>query len=274
MLFMSQEVTFEAALSQFLDMRCLNRKPKTVKFYNEVRRVMLKAASAVKDKPCAQFLPADLLALATLLERQCPSRWNQICAALGAILPHLPKLKRKRLNCREFTPPSPEQFGAFLLSLDNLPRTHAGLITRFYCFTGLRFEEGMSLKWSNVHPERIDVPAAHTKSGKGRSVPLVPGARDVLEQLRALKVPGDFVLPQQHPRKAMEIAARSAGLGHWSPHLCRHYFATMCIQSGVDIPTVARWLGHQDGGALLSKTYFHLADEHSQIMAQRVRIAA
>ncbi len=105
-------------------------------------------------------------------------------------------------------------------------------------------------------------------------MPLVPGAREVLEQLRALNVPGGFVLPHQHPRKAMEVAARAAGLGHWSPHLCRHYFATRCIQAGVDMPTVARWLGHQDGGALLAKTYFHLADEHSQEMAAKVRIAA
>jgi hypothetical protein len=27
-------------------------------------------------------------------------------------------------------------------------------------------------------------------------------------------------------------------------------FATRCIESGVDIPTVSRWLGHKDGGAL------------------------
>lgn len=257
-----------------MDMRCLNRKPKTVKFYREVQRVILRAAEPVKDKDCSQFTSADLLAIAEACGNQCPSRWNQICAALASVLPHLPKLKRRRLNMREFTPPAESQFAAFLVALDALPRTKAGLITRFLCLTGLRYEEAMALKWPSVHPERIDVPAAHTKSGKGRSVPLVPGVREVLEQLRALKVPGDFVLPQQHPRKAMEIAARSAGLGHWSPHLCRHYFATMCIQSGVDIPTVARWLGHQDGGALLSKTYFHLADEHSQIMAQRVRIAA
>jgi len=38
-------------------------------------------------------------------------------------------------------------------------------------------------------------------------------------------------------------------------HGFRHLFATRCIESGVDIPTVSRWLGHQDGGALCMKTY-------------------
>jgi hypothetical protein len=38
----------------------------------------------------------------------------------------------------------------------------------------------------------------------------------------------------------------------------------------VDIPTVSRWLGHKDGGALAMKTYGHLRDEHSTKMAQKV----
>jgi site-specific recombinase XerD len=50
----------------------------------------------------------------------------------------------------------------------------------------------------------------------------------------------------------------------------RHLFATRCIESGVDIPTMARWLGYKDGGALLMKTYIHLLQEHSQRMAAKV----
>ena len=38
----------------------------------------------------------------------------------------------------------------------------------------------------------------------------------------------------------------------------------------MDIPTVSRWLGHQDGGALCMKTYGHLRREHSASMAQKV----
>jgi integrase len=51
----------------------------------------------------------------------------------------------------------------------------------------------------------------------------------------------------------------------------RHLFATRCIESGVDIPTVSRWLGHVDGGALAMKTYGHLRREHSAAMAQKVK---
>jgi hypothetical protein len=42
------------------------------------------------------------------------------------------------------------------------------------------------------------------------------------------------------------------------------------FESGVDIPTVSRWLGHKDGGALAMKVYGHLRDQYSANMAQRV----
>ena len=44
--------------------------------------------------------------------------------------------------------------------------------------------------------------------------------------------------------------------------------------SGVDIPTVARWLGHQEGGALAMKVYGHLRNEHSANMAKKVSFRA
>ncbi len=42
----------------------------------------------------------------------------------------------------------------------------------------------------------------------------------------------------------------------------------------MDIPTVARWLGHKDGGALAMRVYGHLRDHHSAEMAQEVTFAA
>jgi hypothetical protein len=47
-------------------------------------------------------------------------------------------------------------------------------------------------------------------------------------------------------------------------------FAIRFIENGVDIPTVSRWLGHQDGGPLCMKTCGHLLDEHSTNEAMKV----
>ena len=42
------------------------------------------------------------------------------------------------------------------------------------------------------------------------------------------------------------------------------------MEAGIDFRTVAGWLGHRDGGALLAKTYSHLRAEHSVEMAKRM----
>jgi integrase len=85
---------------------------------------------------------------------------------------------------------------------------------------------------------------------------------------------------------AMKPAEKKAGIAHLIHHDLRHLFATRCIESGVDIPTVFRfypaiaqkgdggWLGHKDGGALAMKVYDNLCNQHSASMAKLVNFAA
>ena len=74
-------------------------------------------------------------------------------------------------------------------------------------------------------------------------------------------------------QKALDRACNKVGADRITHHDLRHLFATACIEAGVDIPTVSRWLGHKDGGALAMKTYGHLRREHSIMQAQRVSFA-
>src|SRR3979490_2273897 len=74
-------------------------------------------------------------------------------------------------------------------------------------------------------------------------------------------------------QKALDRACKEVGTDRITHHDLRHLFATRCIESGVHIPTVSRWLGHKDGGALAMKTYGHLRREHSIAQAQRVTFA-
>lgn len=71
-------------------------------------------------------------------------------------------------------------------------------------------------------------------------------------------------------QKSMENACKRLGIPRITHHDLRHLFATRCIESGVDVPTVSRWLGHKDGGALAMRVYGHLRDQHSAAMARRV----
>jgi len=95
-----------------------------------------------------------------------------------------------------------------------------------------------------------------------------------LEQIKSERDEKEFLA---HPvtrvhecQKAIDTACKKLGVARFTHHDLRHLFATRCIESGVDIPTVSRWLGHKDGGALAMKTYGHLRDQHSADMAQKV----
>jgi integrase len=68
-------------------------------------------------------------------------------------------------------------------------------------------------------------------------------------------------------------ALKILGTKRITHHDLRRLFATRCIESGMDIPNVSRWLGHKDGGALATKTYGHLRNEHSQQVAQEAGIS-
>ena len=80
----------------------------------------------------------------------------------------------------------------------------------------------------------------------------------------------DPVMLVNECQQAMTRAAEKVGMSRITHHDLRHLFATRCIELGADIPTISRWLGHVDGGALAMKTYVHLRDDHSVTMAQKM----
>lgn len=53
-------------------------------------------------------------------------------------------------------------------------------------------------------------------------------------------------------------------------HDLRHHFISYAVMSGIDFMTIARWVGHQDGGVLIGKVYGHLADDHRKRMAAQM----
>jgi integrase len=79
-----------------------------------------------------------------------------------------------------------------------------------------------------------------------------------------------LVMRVRECQKSMNRAAAAVGMARITHHDLRQLFATKCTEAGVDIPTVSRWIGHKDGGALAMRTYGHLRDQHSTEIAARV----
>ena len=144
---------------------------------------------------------------------------------------------------------------------------------RLLAFTGCRKNEAANLLWGDVDFERGRIHLRITKNGKPRYVPLIPDALALLEKLKSERSDAgneSRVLAVREAQKAMDNAAAKIGMIRITHHDLRHLFATQCIEAGIDIPTVSRWLGHVDGGALAMKVYGHLRDAHSTAQAQKV----
>jgi len=155
----------------------------------------------------------------------------------------------------------------------------AGDLVEFLAYGGLRIGEARHVTWSDCDVARAEIfvrghPETGTKNSEQRRVPIIPDMSKLLERIRAERPdekPGTPVMRVWECQKSMDRACKILGIKRITHHDLRHLFATRCIESGVDIPTVSRWLGHKDGGALAMKTYGHLRNEHSQAMARKVR---
>ena len=137
--------------------------------------------------------------------------------------------------------------------------------------------EARNITWADCDFVRGEIivrgdPDEGTKNSEIRRVPMIDEMKTLLERLGNEHQPTTSqVMRVGECQKAMNAAAKRIGIHHLTHHDLRHLFATRCIESGVDIPTVSRWLGHKDGGALAMKVYGHLRNQHSASMARLVK---
>jgi integrase len=113
-----------------------------------------------------------------------------------------------------------------------------------------------------------------TKNGEIRHVPMIPELEKFLKNLRASRLEDSSEIPVltvKECQKSMTRAAKILGIARITHHDLRHLFATTAIESGSDIPKVARLLGHKDGGALAMRVYGHLRQEHAKAAVQKIR---
>jgi integrase len=190
-------------------------------------------------------------------------------------------LERVPVRAKQLTLPSGEQFLQIVDAIQNAgawcSRDCADFV-RGLAFTGCRKSEANQLTWRDVEFDSGELvvrgdPETATKNWTVRRVPLIPDAYALLERMRNERAsePLDVkVFRVSECQKALDRACKMVGADRITHHDLRHLFATRCIESGVDISTVSRWLGHKDGGALAMKTYGHLRREHSIAQARRV----
>ena len=193
------------------------------------------------------------------------------------------KVKRAKIRLPHLELPDTAQFEKFVKEIESAngrDSKKCADMVRFLAFGGFRVSEARNITWNDCDFKKDEIVVrgdaeTGTKNWGIRRVPMIPEMREFLNRLQK-QYPGEKdrpVLPIKECLQAMTRAAKVIGMARITHHHLRHLFATRCIESGVDIPTVSRWLGHRDGGALAMRVYGHLRQQHSVAMAQKVRFS-
>jgi integrase len=191
-------------------------------------------------------------------------------------------VKRARVRRKELRLPEPDQFLDLVKAVratGNGFSPHCGDAVEFFAYAGPRLNEAARIYGRDCSFLKNEIVIrgdliTGTKNWEIRRVPMIPEMRKLLERLKVERGEQEFlnnpVLKVHKFQRSLTNCCKQLGLHHLSHHDLRHLFATRCIESGVDIPTVAKWLGHKDGGVLAMQTYGHLRDKHSANMAEKV----
>ena len=194
-------------------------------------------------------------------------------------------LTRKPIKQKLLELPTLAQFSALIAEMSKPKGRYSLAASEFaqgLAFTGCRLSEARRIVWKDLDFKASEItvkgdPEEGTKNGEIRRIPMIPNARALFESMRSKRRDEDIgmaVFQVGKCQESMDSAMVKLGISRMTHHDLRHFFATVCIESGVDIPTVSRWLGHKDGGALALKVYGHLRREHSTAQAQKVSFAA
>jgi integrase len=155
---------------------------------------------------------------------------------------------------------------------------------RLMAYCGSRMSETLRLKWSDVDFAKgiLTIGAdGLSKNHETRYVQFNPKLEAHLADMSERRAPdtdwmfpsaqrGDKDIRAKSFRDTLNKVRKAANLDSFGFHDCRHFFISFAVMSGIDYMTIARWVGHKDGGILIGKVYGHLSNEHAQRQAQRL----
>jgi integrase len=195
-------------------------------------------------------------------------------------------LRPLKVNQRKRRLYTPEEMEQLYTAAAALPRSGQMLadILRLMSTCGSRISETLRLKWSDADFKQNQITIGSdglAKNRKHRVVDFNTTLEDHLKDMQSRKQPDSnwlFPSPRRGKKdvplvtfnKALLAARVKAALPEFSFHDCRHYFVSHCVMAGIDFMTIARWIGHQDGGILIGKVYGHLSNEHAQRQAKKI----
>jgi site-specific recombinase XerD len=178
--------------------------------------------------------------------------------------------------------PSQDQIDQVIQVLKTFPIRNgrkAASFIQFLRLSGVRLEEAQNALKAKIDLSR-NLMEVRGKGAKWRIIDLFPALKGFLEEMLAAPSQSELLFPPTKgavydPRKALEVACDQAKVPRFGFHALRHAWATHLVEDGVDYATIAKWMGHSDGGRLVAERYGkHSRREHFQRAAAEVTIGA
>jgi integrase len=162
-----------------------------------------------------------------------------------------------------------------------------GDYVRLMAYCGSRRNETLRLRWPDVDWQNKQLIIGSDGQAKNREARHVDFNSKLERHLKAMhkrRAPDSewlFPSPQRGDKDAssktfmesLRLARAKARMARFGFHDCRHFFISYCVMSGIDYMTIARWVGHKDGGVLIGKVYGHLSNEHARKQAEKLNFA-
>lgn len=158
-----------------------------------------------------------------------------------------------------------------IVRLLDAARSEKARVMLMTCYaTGVRVSELLNLRLEDIHSERMVVRIRQGKGRKDRYTLLSPRLLTELREYWRKYRPSVWLFENQRhggqlnpstPQKAYQDAKLRAQITHGQGiHTLRHSFATHLLETGLDLPTIQRLLGHTS----LSTTarYLHVTSHH------------
>ena len=240
------------------DMRIRNYSPKTIKDY--VHHVAAFARHFGKSPD--RLGPAHIHGYQVHLIDEKKTSWSSFNNAVCALrlfyrvtlkkdwmIKHLPYGKRPK------TLPVVLSKEEVLRLFAAMPKLHYRIVLMTAYSAGLRVSEVARLRVGDIDCQRMLIRVRQGKGQKDRYVMLSATLLEVLGGCAKVSQPSDWLFPGERaghyisPRtlnRACQAAAQAAGIPkRITMHTLRHCFATHLLESGIDVRTIQKLLGHK-----------------------------
>ncbi len=281
------DATLHAAMSAVVDFRAVRRgidrplKTRALAYHHEILGI---AKKLFPDRPLANFDTVGLLraiqqsgygqsrrkAVFELLKRAFADAVENGTIKRNPLHGQVPGQVPKK----DRTLPTRDQLEEIMRTIPLLyPRYghRAVLALRFLAFSGMRIMEARCVQWADITGGKIMVRGTETegtKTGRIRELDINPPLQAVLDDIESIYGRKDPVMPAKNIRPQLAAACAKLKIPVIDHHDLRAWFITWGIVSGVDVSTLAGWVGNSP--KVLLERYAAVQDEQRKAAAAKL----